>query len=168
MMNEMKLKILERNYILEIKVDGKIVRQKKYGNESPYIKITTNKATIELEIKSMRHELSQKHWLFFSILFYLISIFGLLNPFYSKNYKYFNYKGTIDVIDNPVLVLACNNSLKESKALICNKGLFDDNSTNVLEYHDLAKRKKILRLFKIFVFLAIAIGLVVYIFASKK
>ena len=83
-MNEVNIKVtggIKLNPI--IFVDGKQLKVKKNQFGSLQATYTTDKDTIELSICKYL-ELSGKFWFLFAILFFIISIFGILNPFYDR------------------------------------------------------------------------------------
>ena len=83
-MNEVNIKVtggIKLNPV--IFVDGKQLKVKKNQFGSLQATYTTDKDTIELSICKYL-ELSGKFWFLFAILFFIISIFGILNPFYDR------------------------------------------------------------------------------------
>lgn len=142
-------------------VDGKFVKLKKnqFGN---YIgSIQTEKSEVDLVIQKY-HELSGKLWFLMSILFFVISLFGLFDIRYGKNNYVIDSKFHIK-LNEDVTNFAATINLNNAKGAI----QFETNAEikeelNVcFEDEVVKKRKKILLATKIVLWLML-IGVALY------
>lgn len=97
-------------------IDGDVVAMSKnsYGNLEGNFQ--TEKDGIQITI--FRYlELNSRWWWLMSIVFFFISIFGLLNPPYDKKCIQIEYIATIKLKENNEINLKLNNVKREEKAI---------------------------------------------------
>lgn len=163
-MNNLQLKIRKQFAFKPIvEINNKIVKLKKneFGN------LTTNyqseKQEVEVKIYTLPNELSYKYWFLMSVLFYIVSIFGIFDLPYNKNYYSLEYKGKIKLTENTILDLTMEKPADNAKAISVREGNFEDNETNVYKYDlKIKKRRRLLIGLKIASWVLIAVGVVLY------
>ena len=145
-----------------ILIDEKPVKLKKNENGFYVGKIETEKDEVCLKVQKY-HELYGKFWFLMGMLFFVISLFGILDLRLTKNYVIFeslfkiklnesetNFAGILNSTsqNGKAMEFACDGEVKEEY----NKCYVDDI---------IKKRRKILRISKILTWIAL-IGLILY------
>lgn len=163
-MNNLQLKLRKQvNFTPLVEIDNKIVKLKKneFGNLTTHYQ--TEKQEVEIKIYTLPNELGYKHWFLMSVLFYIVSIFGIFDKWYSKNYYSLEYNGKIKLSENTVLDLTMQKPADNSKAISVREGNFEDNETNIYKYNEkIKKRRRLLIGLKIASWALIAVGVVLY------
>ncbi len=144
-------------------IDGQIVKTKKnkYGN-SQY-NFDTEKD--EIEVSVFRYlELGGKLWWLMAILFFVISIFGILNPSYEKKCVQIDYRVKLKLKDNNDITIKLNASGNDGKA---------GRIETVCEYEEIAnnfdidkvaqKRRKIIKIGEVLAWIALIVIIVAII-----
>lgn len=162
-MKELNLKIKGTKKINPtIEVDGKIVKLKKnsFGNYEGKVQVQND----QVNIKVYRYlELNSKFWFLKSLLYFIVSIFGIFDSIKEKKCIVIDFCAKLNMqnIDNATLELNANNLTTQGQAfkIISNceleeisNGYYVDTKAN--------KRRKFLNVVKFVVFVGTVIGLV--------
>lgn len=157
-MNTLNLKISNLQHGTKVCIDGQPIKLKKNEFGSAETQIQTENTDVILQIYNPKHELSGKHWFLMSILFFIVSIFGLFDKRTSKKFYSLEYSGVIPVNGNESLDIAIAFAKSGEKAITCKSGNFDDNESNIFNSDDvLKKRYKKVRLVKIATWIALPV-----------
>ena len=122
--------------------DGKEIKLKKDKFERLNGVIETEKSEIDLKVYTRPHELDNKFWFLLSLLYLVLSVFGIFDSRYDKNYYAINYVGKINVEANSELELLFNGKIEGNKAFTVKKGSIEDNESNVYTYNKKLKTRK--------------------------
>lgn len=166
-MNTLNLKLVNASKLKPtILIDGKAVKakQNKYG--SYQIEYKTQSAKVNVKVFRFL-ELSGKLWLLMSLLFFIVSVFGLFDVPYSKNYIVLDCEFEIDLTQNTNVVFTFNNSTDKEKAIEIESEIkVTEIKNSFYEDKKVKTRNKIVNIarFVLFVIIAICIGLLI----SKK
>ena len=163
-MKELNLKLTGSNAVSSVFIDGKSVRLKRNKFNSLETNYTTDKDCVEVVILRQL-ELKSRIWFLMAMIFFVISIFGILDPPYDRKFIAINCKFKINLKETNKVVVAFNNS-SNAKAV----DIKSDCEVEVIEnsyYIDeqVKKRYKILIGAKILLWIALIITL---IFVLKK
>lgn len=145
-----------------IKVDGKQLKFKKNEFGSHESKFVTDKDKIEVCIYRYL-EINSPLWFIMSIFFYIISIFGLLDPIREKQPIVLDYKVELDLtkIDKANIDFTLNQLQNEGKAIEIKTDVPVNEISNVYYLDKKAeKRLKIMKAVKILLFIAAVVGLI--------
>ena len=93
-MRKVTLEVAGYKFEPEIRVDGKLIRAKKNKEKRMVYTLETEKSELELDIYKWYEEES-KLWLLMTIVFYLISLFGILDIKKEKFCRSLKYKGKL-------------------------------------------------------------------------
>ncbi len=138
-------------------VDGNWISGKNVKGKTIY-EYQTEKSQVELNIFSL-HEFSGKFWWFFALIYYLISIFGLLNPKYEKSGKVFNYKGVVNLEENTFIKISYPIAKVGEMALNFFEKTELNNESNVYYVDEtIKKRVKTFKFIKIIAFVLALLG----------
>ena len=144
-----------------ILVDGKFVKLKKnqFGN---YVgSIETEKSEVDLTIQKY-HELSGKLWFLMSMIFFILSVFGLFDKRYGKNNCVIDSKFHIKLNQDVTNFFATINLSANNKAINFESNAEVGEELNIcFEDKVVKKRKKILLATKIVLWLML-IGVTLY------
>ena len=161
-MRKVTLEVAGYKFEPEIRVDGKLIRAKKNKEKHMVYVIETEKSELELDIYKWYEEES-KLWLLMTIVFYLISLFGILDIKKEKFCRSLKYKGKMllpeDKEYNTKIVMA-DYVANELAFGVAGDQIIEDNDSNKYFEDELviSRRKKAKTIKK---FLTIGIILVV-------
>lgn len=130
-----------------IAIDGKLIQYKRNKYKTALIKYETEKDYVDVEISNIL-EIKGPYWWFVQMFFYIISLFGILNPRLEKFCYLVNYKSRIYLTNNENDVIIKFNLFKENSRAIeiktqCN---VEENVNEYLLDLEAKKRKKILKI----------------------
>lgn len=109
-------------------------------------------------------ELGGKFWWLMSILFFIISIFGLFNPPYDKKCLKIDYNATIKLKDNSDIVFKINNQKHADKAILVESVCEVVEGKNNLVVDKVVKRRlRIISLCKLLAWIGVIILAILYI-----
>ncbi|MCM1043802.1 MAG: hypothetical protein NC350_06355 [Corallococcus sp.] len=152
-MNTLSIKINKSVFTTsEVTVDGQSVRfvKNKFGNYEHNLK--TEKNAVEITLKT-RNELNDRFWFLWSMLFFLISCFGIFDVRYNKNCLSYDCKFIISLTGSSVTVAPQNGN--EQRVAVVGDCAVAELSNNVFKDERLKKRFKILRLTKLLTWIVI-------------
>ncbi|MBD5632805.1 MAG: hypothetical protein HDP34_06195 [Clostridia bacterium] len=146
-----------------VTVDGNVVKLTKCGPNEYSGTYETERSEANLRV-CMIHELQSKYWLLLSMVFFVISLFGIFDARYDKSFCAIKYNLDLRLNEVSNVVLNFNKFKDGQRAIEC---LTDCGSveTENLFYVDeqVKKRHKILRRIKIFTWLAVLAAAIVAI-----
>lgn len=157
-MNKIDVKIVgEKSLNPSCIIDGNHIDLKKnnYGVlEGSY---QTEKDEIQLTVCRYL-ELNDKWWLLMSIIFFVISIFGIFNPPYDKKCIQIEYMASVKLKDNSEIKLKINNYKLTDKAIECESNCEISENINKLAVDKKAKKRlSILKLTQIVAWIGIIV-----------
>ena len=148
-------------------VDDKAVKTKRNNFGGQTATVQTENNSVRVRVESVL-ELQNPMWLLTNIFFFLISIFGLLDVRPSKTLTVVEYDATITLVDgenNIALTLDLNKAPKVLAETACQI----EEHQNKLEIDEtLKKRKKILKISKIFTFIISVIIILTIVSIKNK
>lgn len=154
-MKQLKIKFINPRYHNAVVfLDGKQVKFSKVKDGVCEATVNVEKPRANLSVLTY-NELISPLWWFFSLIFYLISVFGLFDPIKVKSAVTINYSSTIDLSEEQPFITIKTNRIKVGDSAITISGNaknYDENNVFVLD-KTLQKRIKILRVLKIFIFI---------------
>lgn len=166
-MNNLSLKLVNAgSFNPTILIDGKTVKQKK--NKYGSYEINYSTANSKAEIRVYRYlELGGKLWPLMSLLFFVISVFGIFDIPYSKKSVVLDCCFNVDLSENTKVKFTFNDPAKTEKAITI------ESESNVQEIKNIFYvdkkvdlRRKILMIVKTVVWIGLA--LLVGILVIKK
>lgn len=144
-------------------IDGKTVKTKKnkYGN----IQYSFDTEKDEIEVSVFRYlELNGRFWWLMAILFFVISIFGILNPPYEKKCIQIDYKVKLKLKENNDITIKLNVSSNDGKVgrieTVCD---CEEISNNYGIDKVAQKRKKIIKVCEVIAWIALIVTIVALI-----
>ncbi len=148
-------------------VDDKAVKTKRNNFGGQTATVQTENNSVHVRVESVL-ELQNPMWLLTNIFFFLISIFGLLDVRPSKTLTVVEYDATITLVDgenNIALTLDLNKAPKVLAESACQI----EEHQNKLEIDEtLKKRKRILKISKIFTFIISVIIILTIVSIKNK
>lgn len=148
-------------------VDDKAVKTKRNNFGGQTATVQTENNSVRVRVESVL-ELQNPMWLLTNIFFFLISIFGLLDVRPSKTLTVVEYDATITLVDgenNIALTLDLNKAPKVLAESACQI----EEHQNKLEIDEtLKKRKRILKISKIFTFIISVIIILTIVSIKNK
>lgn len=158
-MNEMLIRVSSALYNrAEVTVNGQKENFVSNGRGSHEVKFSTDE-NVEIQIES-RHELASPGWLFWGLVFFVISCFGIFDvPYGKKGAMSFKIKvrpmGHCAVLLNP-------NVKKDGRAVnIVNENCFVEEIENSLGDALVKKRRKALTIIKLLLWVALIATVIV-------
>lgn len=143
-----------------VTVDGEAVKFEKSGSD--YVgNFKTDKDTVELEIFRY-HEMSGKLWWLFSLLFFIVSVFGIFDMRLDRHGICIKYKSILHLKEKSEVSLSFNRPIDGKKAVECRCDCEAEQVDNAF-YTDktIKKRMKIMLAVKIVLWIALLAGIVV-------
>ena len=150
-----------------IEIDGKEVAYKRNKHEAAMITDQTEKDSVDIKIKNIL-EINGPWWWFMQMLFFIISIFGILNQRLEKTCYIIDYQANIDLPNEQNDVTLKINLAKDgAKAVdVLSETKSRDESTNLFTLDQTAKkRKKILKISYIISWIVLVVVVVAVLFA---
>lgn len=154
---------IELNPIIELNGETITYKRNKYKNVS--INYETEKDYVDIEIKNIL-EIKGPCWWLVQMLFYIISLFGILNPRLEKNCYYVSYKARIKLNENSNNITLKFNIFKDkSKAIeVMSENEIEESLNEYSLDLEAKKRKKILKISHIITWiLLITIAIIIII-----
>ncbi len=147
-------------------IDNKKVKFKKNQYAAYDAIYSTEKDEIEISI-SKHLELASRLWWLYALLSYLVSIFGIFNPPYSKESSMINCKLKVKLTDNNNILLKVNNSINNPKAVeVVTNNEFTEIHNQIYVDKKIKTRRTIIKLFTILSWIAMVI-IVINILAKR-
>lgn len=147
-------------------VDGtpvKLAKNKMGSYEGVY---TTEKDTVELCVYKYL-ELKSKLWLLMSLVFFVVSLFGILSPRYDRHCVTIEYKASIKLKDNTDVTLSSNKFVDNGKAFELTSNAEVNETTNLIYTDKVAKKRlRILRAIEAVLWVAL-IALIIALIAKR-
>lgn len=142
-MKTLNLKIqggLELNPLVEI--DGKVVDCKKNKDGTIEIKHQTENESANISIKNVL-EINGRCWWLVQMLYYIVSLFGILNPRLPKVCYNVEYQAKVNLIDgdNNLTLKFCHLK-KNGKAIEADGGLNIEETINESSIDEKAKKRR--------------------------
>lgn len=163
---KVKLSGLSSKVVPNIYVDGKRVQAKKNEFGSYELDLQTEQSTMELAF-SRELELKSKLWWLYSLISFIISIFGIFEPLYDRKCITIDCVFKFNLEDTNDIKIKFNTLQKSGRAVEIETTLKYDEIKNEYEVDKIAKRRWIIMLvFKLIVWVAIAI-VAGYLLATK-
>ena len=159
-MNELTIKMSKKNMPnAAVVVNGSEVKFKK-GKDGLYeskLPIEQSDDTCTLEIFTFS-EYGGKLWWLFSLLFFVISCFGIFDASYGKCIT-LRYKTTLKLSENTQVMLRFNTMLEGKKAVELDTNVSSEEEVNGYFLDEtLKKHRKIMKLVKALTWVAIVVG----------
>ncbi len=156
-MKNIKLKIKGYGALKPVvKVDGKVIKFKKNEFGSFESNVQTEKEKVQIEIYRYL-EINSRLWWLTQIFFFVISIFGILDPLKEKSCVVIDYKSELDLTtaESASVELAINTAKTDGKAIELKSECACVEETNEFYVDKKAKKRvKIMKAVKLLVFLA--------------
>lgn len=170
-MRELKLRVKGAKRInAHVTVDGKSVKLKKNNFGTYEGNYQTEKDKVEVCVYKVS-EITGRLWFLMSIFFYILSIFGLLDPLKEKNAIVIQCRLMVDLsgVENGKLELSVNANSKSEKAVeVVSDFAIEEIENKIYEDEKVKKRLKILKIAKIFTFLTFVALTIVLIVVTIK
>lgn len=148
-------------------VDGKRLKSKKdnFGNACSLIE--TDNGDVEIEIFNW-NEMQGKLWFLTSFIFYIISIFGLLDIKQNKSCRFINCKLKVKLKEENNLKIIYNKFQHNSKAINYEGNCEVEEISNIYYIDEICrKRFKIMKWVKIATFVLVIVGLILFFWLSR-
>ena len=140
------------NFAPYVLIDNKKIKFKKNRMGHRIYEIETDKEEVEIEIFKW-FEIESKHWMFFSLFFFMISFFGLFDVNDDKLPYSLKYKGKIKINEEDNYLKIILNSFRPGERAFVWEGncSIDYNDTNIYFIDNMVveRRKKIKKLKRI-------------------
>lgn len=133
-----------------IQIDGKNVEYKKDKYEAIEINYKTESDFVDLKIQNVL-EIKGKFWWLTQMFFFIISLFGILNPKLNKNLYSIDYQAKINLIEEQndiVLKLNSTNINKPAIEIVGDVNVEEEVNQIIID-KEAKKRKKVLLISKI-------------------
>lgn len=157
-MATLNLKLVGAKIGALVEIDGKPVdfKKNKHGNLSSPLEVSST--SVQMKVYTPTHELTQKNWLLTSLLFFIISVFGIFDRRYGRRFYKLDYIGDLSFADGETVTVGINTYGKDKKAITCMSQGFQNNETNIYTADTLAKKHwQILTVIRVVVWIALAI-----------
>lgn len=167
-MNNVNLKVtggigLNPNVI----IDNKPVKLKKnkYGSLDGNYQTENS----EIELKVCRYlELSGKLWLLMSMVFFIISIFGIFNPPYDRKCIQIDYLCKIKLKETNDIKIKINTQNAGDKAIEVESDCEIEEITNAFQIDKVAKKRLVIvRIIEVALWVAL-VGVIIFLLAKKN
>lgn len=158
-MATLNLKLVGSKIGALVEIDGKLVdfKKNKHGNLSSTLEASSN--SVQMKVYTPNHELTQKNWLLASMIFFVISVFGIFDRRYGRRFYKLDYIGNLSFSDGETVTVGINTYGKDKKAITCMAQGFQNNETNKYTADTLAKKHwQILTVIRVVVWIALAIA----------
>lgn len=144
-------------------IDGKTLKTKKNKHGNIQYSFDTEKDEIELSV--FRYlELNGRLWWLMAILFFVISIFGILNPPYEKKCIQIDYKVKLKLKENNDITIKLNASSNDGKVGRIETVCDCEEISNNFDIDKVAqKRKKIIKICEVIAWIALIVTIVALI-----
>lgn len=163
-MNTLKLKISGcPKGQATVLVDNQKFKAKRnnYGNIEGTFQ--TEKSSVEISIYKYL-EINGKLWVLMSLIFFVISLFGILEPRYDKHCIVYAYKIKVDLNETSEVKLALNGYSNNGRAFEISTECQNQELTNIYYVDNKAKKRlKIMKVVKIFMWIGLIVGIIVAI-----
>lgn len=121
---------------------------------------TTEKDNIELSVYKYL-EIKSKLWLLMSLVFFVVSLFGLISPRYDKRCIVLEYKVNIKLKENTEVKLSANRFVDKGRAFEITTDADAKEIKNIAYVDKLAKKRlRILRAIEVVLWIALIIVLI--------
>lgn len=151
-----------------IEIDGKVVNYKRNKYKTILITHETEKEAVDVKIKNVL-EINGPWWWLVQMCFFVLSLFGILNPKLEKTCYYINYQAKITLNAEQNNVNLKFNELKDKSRAI--EAVFDGEVEETENAYSIdleaKKRKKILKFSKIVSWVLLIIIVLAIIIAKK-
>lgn len=153
----------ELNAIVEL--DGKVISCKQNKYKTNLISYKTEKDYVDIEIKNAL-EINGPCWWLIQMFFYIISLFGILNPKLEKFCYLVNYKSRIYLTNNENEAVIKFNLFKENARAVevATQNSVEESLNEYLLDVEAKRRKKILKISRIFAWILLVAAIAVIIF----
>lgn len=144
-------------------VDNKKLKMKRnnYGNMEGTFQ--TDKSSVEISVYKYL-EINGKLWALMSLIFFVISLFGILEPRYDKHCIVYAYKIKVDLNETSEVKLALNGYSNNGRAFEISTECQNQELTNIYYVDNKAKKRlKIMKVVKIFMWIGLIVGIIVAI-----
>ncbi len=160
-MKKLKLEFnnLGKDYIIQI--DGKVENLKKQKGKrgKQIVEIETDKDAVNLSIKRIV-PIGAKKWFWWQVLFYFVSVFGILDRNYNKKCYVIDYASTITLQEDINIKVLIHNSLKVEKVVELKTEATVEEHVNQIKVDKIAKKRlKGYTAVKIISWILLALGL---------
>jgi len=122
-------------------VDGKVVKKKKNKFGTPSYVVNTDKEKIEVAFYKYL-EINGRLWFLMNIIYFFISLFGILDVGYDKNCVVIDSKFTIDVKDKSKTVFIVEKLVDSGKVMTVQSDTNVNEEKNIYYVDNKAKKKR--------------------------
>ena len=141
-------------------IDNQVITPKKGENRSKVYAFETEKDEVDVSIYTW-YEIEGKRWLLISIIYFIISLFGLFDVKENKKMLSLKYNGKVKLVNQENVVNLTFSGIKKDSIAFKIDGDMEDNETNKYYSDDeLVRRKNLLKKIKKFILIGAAIILI--------
>lgn len=141
-------------------IDNTPIKLKKNRNGTYEGVYTTEKDNVELCVYKYL-EIKSKLWLLMSLLFFIVSLFGILSPRYDKRCIVLEYKVNLKLKDNTEVKLSANRFVNGGKAFEITTNAEHKELKNLIYVDNIAKKRlRILRVIEAIMWVVLVIVLI--------
>lgn len=167
-MNKINLKVMGINskVLPKIFVDGQVIKCKKNEFGSYQTQIETEKSEIEIII-TRKLELRAKLWWLYALISFVVSLFGILEPFYDRKCIAIDCRFKVKINSENNINLRFNSLKSNGKAVVIETENEFEEIKNEYNVDKIAKKRFIILLIiKLLVWIALAIVIAMLIAKS--
>lgn len=167
-MNKINLKVMGINskVLPKIFVDGQVIKCKKNEFGSYQTQIETEKSEIEIII-TRKLELRAKLWWLYALISFVVSLFGILEPFYDRKCIAIDCRFKVKINAENNINLRFNSLKSNGKAVVIETDNEFEEIKNEYNVDKIAKKRFIILLIiKLLVWIALAIVIAMLIAKS--
>ncbi len=158
-MNNLKIKVTGSNKNELLLVDNKIVKYKRNNFGTIEADFQTEKSQVEVRV--VRYlEITRKHWFWWQVLYFFISIFGIFDVKADKKCVVMDCHYLMSLNGDCEMKIQIDSTSSEPKVLAESNTEFQEIKNHVFVDKTAKKRLKGWRAFKIVLWIALAIGAV--------
>ena len=163
-MNKLTFKVMNPQPNTWVSFDNQDVRATKDNGGHNVYTIETEKSKIDVTLYKYL-EVNSPLYIFWQILFFVLSVWGIFNKRLDKKCVVLKYRATINLENNDTTVIArINTNYKETKALNIETETEFTEQENTREVDKNAKKRlKVLKIIKIILWIALIAGFVLWV-----
>ena len=165
-MNELNLHVAKSSVITSpsVYIDGNLVsptREKK--SQRDVYQYATDKNCVEIVVKK-RYELEGKWWFLMSMLFFFISVLGIFDARIGRKFYSVNYRARVYLKGNTNLQMSFRMFKEGERAIeLKSDAEIEEVENEYFINKNLKKRRKILNWCKVLIWLALLVGVVLWV-----
>ena len=164
--NMIKDKHVRHRLAPSVYVDGKPVDVKACGGNDNECTFTTENDTVELTL-TKRYALEGKGWFWMNVLFFFISVLGILDAGDGRKFQTYNYTALLHLNGSNKIEVRINRFVAGQRALeVIGDCVIEEKENVFLVREDLRKRYKKLAWFKALVWIALIVAIICIIVSN--